>query len=341
MAQFYNAQESTYTIHPEHMAANKPRNCRDEDLIEGKEIIERPPDEPTNVMYLLQRVRLAEMCRELLDKNPLAPLTPENLEYDHVVEMDAKLNKFMQDLPPMLRLDFADSDHLGSTDTRLLAGISLQRYSINSILFQQRCKLHLPYLARGLVYPEFAESRKICLDSAKAIIHIERYLKLDGPPLLSSRLRMIMILRSVFLATIALVLDACLMSGSEGKWETEAEVAHAWMILQDAQVHSQASKRLLESSMLILRAHNVKHPGLEAVKSMMTPTISPQQPGLQPMTPDSVYTSDPNVLGSHQFGGPDLDTVLLDRQWQGLEGKMDLDAIDWDKLFWGLDAPII
>lgn len=342
MAQFYNPSESTYTIHPEHMVVNKPRNIRDEDLVEGRELIEQPLDEPTDVMYLLQRIRLADTCRQLLDRSPLALLNPESLDYQHVLEIDDKLKNFKNGIPAVLQLDFPASEYLPSVDRRTLAGIMVQRYSLNLILLRQRCKLHLPYLARSVVEPEFAHSRRVCLESAKGIIRIERDLKLEDLPLMSSRLRIMIILRSVFLATIVMVLDACLKSGSGESSDTEEEVADAWEILEEAQDQSPTAGRLLDLSMQVLRRHNVAHPALETIKHRRSTTeVLPPQTGPLPMTPESAYRNDQGMMGAPQYGGSELETAYLERQWHALEGRMDLDAIDWDKLFGGLDAPFI
>lgn len=325
------------------MITNKPRNVRDEDLIDGLEVIERGPDEPTGATYLLQRIRLSETCREILDQYPLAVMDGDDVAYEHVMEMDAKLEEFKKGIPPVFRMDHDSQGHLLSVDDRLMAGLTVQRYSLNLILYRQRCKLHLPYLARSSVEPVFAHARKVCVDSAKAIVQMEKSLRTKHGVLLSSRLRIIGVLRSIFMATIALVLDACVASSAGEVWDSEETLADAWTVLQEAHGQSPSAGRLLELSMQVLRTHNVAHPALEAIKrrTCATKTAAPRHPGPLPMTPESAGRNEQGMPSMPQVAEPEMEADFLEKQWQAIEGRMDLDAIDWEKLFWGLDAPFI
>ncbi|KAF4508292.1 hypothetical protein G6O67_004696 [Ophiocordyceps sinensis] len=49
LSQFSVPQEGTYTVHTKQMAVKKPRNVHDEDMVDGRDVIDRPLDEPTCV----------------------------------------------------------------------------------------------------------------------------------------------------------------------------------------------------------------------------------------------------------------------------------------------------
>ncbi|KAL3963749.1 hypothetical protein ACCO45_000753 [Purpureocillium lilacinum] len=239
LSQFSVPQEGTYTVLPSHMVVRKPRNANDQDIVEGREVIDRPIEEPTCVSYLLQRIRLAE-----------------------------------------------------------------------------------------------------CLKSARTIIHIEHKLRGENLTFVSFRQRMNMVLRSVFIACIALVLDACLVDDSQDTIKSGVEVADAWSILHEARDQSPLASKLLELSIQVLKKHKASHPALEVLKNQPSAKLRTHG-GTPPMTPDSSHRDDSRNGMLPQAANPDSETAYLEQQWQQLQGRMDLDNIDWDRLFWGLDAPFI
>jgi hypothetical protein len=164
------------------------------------------------------------------------------------------------------------------------------------------------------------------------IIETERHLKLEDLPFSATRLRSIIVLRSVFLASIALVLDACLKENTEQTAINESHLVEAWRIMDEAKDHSPIGGKLLELSVQVLRRHSPNHPALAGF-TMQPPTM--------PMTPDSAGREEQKRATGFPSVIPEPDASYLDPQWQALEGRMDLNTIDWDKLFYGLDAPFI
>ncbi|UNI16204.1 hypothetical protein JDV02_002664 [Purpureocillium takamizusanense] len=339
LSQFSVPQEGTYTVLPSHMVVRKPRNANDRDIVEGQEVIDRPIEEPTCVSYLLQRIRLAEVCHGLLDRSPFV-MSPETMEYRQVMEVDTRLNQFMQEMPSFFWLDNPSMENLPPSDPRRTPSITVQRYTLNILLNRQLCKLHLPYLARGSVEPAFAYSREQCLKSARTIIHIEHKLRGENLTFVSFRQRMNMVLRSGFVACIALVLDACLVDDSQDTIKSGVEVADAWSILNEARDQSPLASKLLELSIQVLKKHKASHPALELLKNQPSAKLRTHG-GTPPMTPDSSHRDDSRNGLLPQPANPDSETAYLEQQWQQLQGRMDLDNIDWDRLFWGLDAPFI
>ncbi|KID90675.1 Fungal transcriptional regulatory protein [Metarhizium guizhouense ARSEF 977] len=340
LAQFSVPQEGTYTIHPNHMAVRKPRNVDDEELISGRDVPDHAAEKPTCVSYFLQRIRLAEVCHGLLDRSPFILLSPETLDYRQVMEVDAKFKQFISEMPSFFSLGNTSLKDLPLDDPRCSPNITVQRYTLNLLLHRQLCKLHLPYLARGAVETPFAYSQEMCMKSARIIIQVEHQLRKENLVYVSFRQRMNMVLRSVFIATIALVLSACLGGDGDNGTASGEEVADAWRILEEARHQSPVASKLLELSVQVLKKHRGNHPALEAVNNHAAGKGRPPG-GSPPMTPDSGHRDDGTNGMLPPQTTPESETAYLEQQWQALQGRMDLDAIDWDRLFWGLDAPFI
>lgn len=321
------------------MAVNKPRNANDEDIIEGVEIPDRPATEATCISYFVQRIRLAEVCQTLLDRNALGTQTSESEAYQEILLADAKLNQFIQEAPDFFSVNCPSLDELPPTDPRRSPFITAQRYMLNLLLHRQLCKIHLPYLAQGTVDPAYAYSREVCLRSARVVFELDHQLQRENLPFFNSRLRLAMVLRSVFLASIAFVLNACLTGDSEDSSEGEDEVAGAWKILHDAQGQFPPAAKLLELSIQILRKYKIKHRALDILQQHVS-GLSPYGEAF-PMTPESTNHELRMNTIPQQNVSAEPENVLLEQHWQALEGKMDLNTIDWDKLFWGIDAPFI
>jgi hypothetical protein len=320
------------------MAVNKPRNTNDEDVFEGEEIIDRPESEATCMSYFVQRIRLSEICRTLLDRTPMGTLTSESVAYQDVLDVDAKLNEFIENAPSFFSINSPSLDDLPATDIRRSSFITTQRYTLNLLVHRQLCKIHLPYLAQGTIDPAYAYSRDACLRSARIIFELDHQLQNENLPFSKSRLRLSMVLRSVFLASIALMLNACLTGDAEDNTEGEDEVAGAWKILHEVQDQFPPAAKLLELSIKILRKYKIKHRALDLLQQQVS-RISPYSDSF-PMTPEST-NQEIRLSSMQQNIGTDTENLLLEQHWQMLEGKMDLNAIDWDKLFWGIDAPFI
>ncbi|KAG9496997.1 hypothetical protein J7337_011786 [Fusarium musae] len=104
--------------------------------------------------YFLQRVRLAEVLRNFTDRVPLTNSSnPDVHSYDLVLEVDAAIEQFIQDLPPFLKFNTGDLQQLPATEAHKSPGLIIQRHVMSVFVHGQRCKLHLPYLARGAVEP--------------------------------------------------------------------------------------------------------------------------------------------------------------------------------------------
>lgn len=330
MAHFTAPIESTYSVHPRQMAVRKPLNVDDEDLVDGMEVVGRPLHEPTRVSALIYRLRLAEICQGLMDRFPAHTTHPDRLDYSYVMEIDGKFRTFIRELPDFFQPNSPPKMVRDSDETPIPSGVLVQRYTLNLLMHRNLCKLHLPYFPRGSVESAFAYSKDACLVSARLIIQAEKSLKVEGLPFASTRLRSIMIVRSVFLASIVFVLNACLNSGAaDGDCDADY-LLDSWRILNDVRDQSASAVKLLDLSMQVLRRHAPDHVCLKRVSQMNFSSNPIDSDNLKPTTAKTGNTL-PDLR-------PDTDSAYVEQQLQALEGRTDLNAIDWDKLFYGLEG---
>ncbi|KAF5667561.1 zinc finger transcription factor YRR1 [Fusarium heterosporum] len=331
IARFPGPHEGTYLLNPLHMDVRKPLNANDEDLVEGKELVGQPITHPTNMSYFLQRVRLAEVIRGFVDRAPL--YTPSNQEkntYDIVLEIDSMIERFIDELPVFLKIEAKELRELPLEDVRRAPGIIVQRHIMKIFVYGQRCKLHLPYLARGAVEPAYARSRRVCLDSARIVIQAEHQLEGEHAAFDSTRLRLCLVLHSVFIASIVLLLDLCLGVDADEKEQRRHDLVDAWDILEAAKEYSRPTARIQGLLRQVMKKHKVTLPISKASKQH--PTTSTGYENLPP-TPNSA-----TVMMSASTTPTDVPVSAQELSDLGL--NMDLDGLDWENLLWGLEAPM-
>jgi hypothetical protein len=256
-ARYGGPSEGVYQTHPLHMMVNKPRNIDDAELVEGESDFEEPTTQSTSMSYFLQRLRLAEICRSIVDHNLISTtgLGRPNY-YTHIMAMDFELNQFISQMPQFFQLDsYEPFSNLSRANS-----VYIQAYMLNSHIHTQRCKLHLAYLTSGPSdNPAHAASRHTCLQSARHIIRAEQQLLGSGHSFVRIRLRLAAILYSVFMASIVLLMDACVNRPHSVQDEgLDGDAAEALAILDDIRGHSLAAAKLLESLLQIVARYRAQ-----------------------------------------------------------------------------------
>lgn len=329
IARFPGPHEGTYIINPRHMNIRKPLNVNDEDLVEGKELVGKPLTESTSMSYFLQRIQLAEVIRDFSDRVPLSSPNPDSDPYNLVLELDTAIERFIQELPPFLKLNAGELQHIPHDDIQRRPGIVVQRHIMQIFVYGQRCKLHLPYLARGAVESAYAHSRKVCLDSARMVIRTEHQLEGQNTTFNSTRLRLCLVLHSVFIASIVLLLDFCLGLDAHEKEQRRQDLVEAWNILEAAKEHSRPTARIQDLLRQVMRKHKVTLPVCKA-NEQHPPRLTGEN---FPPTP----TSSTAMMST---GTTPIDAKVSAQDLQNLGLDMDLDGMDWENLLWGLEAPM-
>ena len=239
------------------MRVNRPRNVSDQDLVHDNPPVDLPLSKPTTMSYYLQRIKLADICRSVVDVMPLSNLALATIDYQDVIALDDKFEAFFQDLPIFLKTD--DQSRAASEPiVQQYPQIQVQRYALGMIGHTRRCKLHQPFLIRGSVDDRYAYSRKISLRSARCVIRQKRLVENQHGTVLAANVKLTGVVYHVFMATIVLVMDLCFNKSEGSDAARKAEVMEACKILEEAKAQSRMASEFLESLMDILRKHKVR-----------------------------------------------------------------------------------
>lgn len=336
----------------------KPRNINDVDLLDNGLHMDLPISQPTEMSYFLQRIRMAEIARSIVDHNSVAEAgSGGSSYYTHVMAMDAELDQMIRDIPSFFHLD----NYERSPDSKT-SGIFIQAYMLNSIIHTQRCKLHLTYLSSGPNNnPAYASSRETCLKAARQIIRAEAQLERAQHPFVLIRLRLSAILYGVFMASIVLLMDACVNgTGSLQDEIRRGEVAEALRIVEDARSHSLAAANLHESLTQVLARHRAQHQQQQTPRAPAPPQLGGapgapvmnaamaqmhQRPDQQALVanPTEVMASSldrgvPMGAIPDQLPVPTSQPPYCNQLAQNLEQLVDLNGFQWDDLLSGIDS---
>lgn len=337
LSRYAGPQEGSYSIHLRHMATRKPWNVNDDDLYDGMTNIDKPLSEPTEMSYFLQRIRLGEMCRELVDRMPLGATARDRSGHADIIAVDAQFLKFLAEIPDFFRLEVADNP----SQPPLTTGIVVQRYIIHSLVHSHRCKLHLPYLAKASSNSQYNYSREACLEAARQTIRTEKLLERESVQFVYTRFRVSGVLQAVYIASIAFLLDMC-FHNDRGQCDPKqkAELIEACGILQEAKSHSPFTANLLDSLDSIAQKYRLSLPRLSSltpVNRAQSHDISSTANGIVSRTSEENPDLAENAIDS---GPRSSDTDMPPFNWDTFSA-MDVENLDWNALLAELDSQFL
>lgn len=265
-----------------------PQNIDAEDLIRTDSPMDRPLSEPTTMSYSIQRIKLANLCREAIDLIPISVFDASKLDYKQVVALDQRFLVFLEEIPIFLRSDeqsIQQSEHVVARYPQM----RVQRQALSMLTHTRRCKLHQPFLIRGLVDSLYSYSRIASLKSARAVLELKRRIEtsdMTNLPHNRYRLSSSYVIYHTFMATVVLVMDLCFkkkFSVDHGKSNsvdddddetrvTKAEVMEACRSLHRDQSTAGLGTAYLASLMDVLRKYRVKlrPPNTECIENNAT-----------------------------------------------------------------------
>ncbi|KAJ4347482.1 hypothetical protein N0V95_005403 [Ascochyta clinopodiicola] len=342
------------------MTVNRPLNINDIDIGPGGISAESPASEPTDMSYFLERLRLAEISRSIVDHSLMSATSlGRHSHYTQVMAMDFELDQLIRNMPPFFQL--SNYEHV--SDPSRASRIFIQAYMLNSLMHTQRCKLHIAYLTSETKdNPAYQTSRDICLRSAQQITRAESQLLRSRHPFVRVRLRLAAILYSIFMASIILLMDVCVHRPASLQRElSNGNVAEALNILKDARSHSLAAAKLFESLMQIVARHRSQHPQLPLTQTPAAPAfasaaaplagLSHGPPSASSLIFNSMYSPSRHESSSSSGGQAanfNPGSVRDDAQMmsaaeaagfanslptQGMEDVVGMDHFDWGDLF--------
>jgi hypothetical protein len=321
------------------MATRKPWNVNDEDLYDGMKNIDKPLSDPTEMSYFLQRIRLGEMCRELVDRMPLGATAHDRSGHADIIAVDAQFVKFLGEIPDFFKLEAAEKP---PSQQPLTTGIIVQRYIIHSLVHSHRCKLHLPYLAKASANSQYNYSREACLEAARQTVRTEKLLERESLQFVQVRFRISGVLQAVYIASIAFLLDMC-FHNDRGQCDPKrkAELLEACGILEDARIHSPFTANLLESLDGIVQKYRLSLPRLS--NSMPAANTSQNRndsdttnKGHSAAGVENLTLADNPVELPARVDNPDMNSF----DWDTFTA-MDVDNLDWNALLSELDSQFL
>jgi hypothetical protein len=222
-----------YFINPSHINVNLPQDCDDEDI--GMDLLPPPRTSarPTAMSYIVRRIQLAHICREIVDSIPRNKTTDE-VPYSDVMRLDQKLLLFIENLPFFFKLD-PQSRHQAKVLDAMNPHLSMLRFCITRAAHSRRVKLHQRFVLMLGSDPRYVYSRNACIESAKIIMQFYDGLLNDttsehnNPLMISARMGIAM--HYMHLALVVLVMDLCVNRGMADEAEIKTVVRDGLKIL--------------------------------------------------------------------------------------------------------------
>lgn len=287
--------------------------------------------------YFLQRVRLAEICRTVVDSLPPLGMT-ENANYEQVILLNGKFEDLIRNLPACFRLDQA-------SELYTTPQLTLQGYLIHLGIYTRRSRLHQPFVVAGFSDPKYKFSRNACLDSSRAVLQICFRLEEQKEDLELIPARLATVVHHVFMAAIVLVMDLCSTKVEGIEEQRQAEVTRACRLLDGLKQDSAMAAKLAQPLMEVLQKHKEKLQ--QSQSSAVPPTVAiPSADSRIGQVPP-----DPSI-DSHWCGGDQQQNAQAEHEGQAHVKEWEFDAMmqqyidmsevidwpSWGSLFNDLDS---
>ncbi|KAH8664531.1 hypothetical protein BX600DRAFT_437074 [Xylariales sp. PMI_506] len=345
--------DGTYIIQPRHMNVKKPRNINDSDLNLYDETMSFPHHIYTEASCFIQRIRIAEISRAIIDARDPGFPDMEITDVDKVVALDTLFAKALDDLPgfmhPGTPLPPSAPSHLVVQRAILMLGLHIRR-----------ARLHRPFLFHDTENPRYRLSRQQCTESARTVISISIDLLEDSPAALTQKphsesavaSRLGLVISAMFMACAMLALEAgrrSTRSGESGNVATRQGSAGVHTDFDRAcQVLTMAAKKSSFAASLVRKLSNVltKHSGkstnsatddISITADRHTGTLEPSSSGrkAEDVVPMALTENGPPA-GSDQYTTLS-DEFGFDNLWDELFHPAS-DIEGYSEMFAGLDA---
>lgn len=165
-----------------------------------------PTSTATSMSYFLHRLRLADLCRQVVDTLPSVLLEPQDLDYDIVLMLDSKFQSLIKSLPTFFQLD-PNSIQESLEVCQARPYIAWQRATLHFSINTYTCRLHRPFHLEGTKNPKYAFSRMMCVRSAHAVLELWRSMADLGDGVGLNPARFWTVAQHVFLAAITLAAE--------------------------------------------------------------------------------------------------------------------------------------
>ncbi|KAK6837095.1 hypothetical protein RU639_001456 [Aspergillus parasiticus] len=166
------SQEGVYSIHPKLMAVKYPLNIDDADILaDGPSPKSLPEDQPTSMSFFIQRIKLAELCRDMVDSMQNVHQRTDIPDHEQIRQIIGWFNSFEENLPWFFQMDEENINK-----TAVLAArrpyIIRQRHVLLFGLYSRLGRLLRPLLIRGESHPSGSDLVNLGINCAEKLLHI-------------------------------------------------------------------------------------------------------------------------------------------------------------------------
>ncbi|KAJ5773410.1 hypothetical protein N7457_008306 [Penicillium paradoxum] len=339
-------QEGAYDFQPKHMNVNFPSNIDDELMLATGFQQSFPLSVPTAISGSIQRVRMANLCREVVDAMPSVLLGSQEPDYAVILAIDKKFHKCLEEIPEFFKMD-QESIEKSQEICEERPYITWQRINLHFSFHIRLSRLHRPYHLEGVTNPKYAYSHMICIRSAQTVLELRRAMDEMGPDAEWYPARLWRVVQHVFLAALILATDVSFNPNAPDAEARKTKVLAAYKILEQSK---QGSGSLVEG---VQRNMQTLLSTLQRQSQDLTETrggpAAPRETGL-----NGTFTGGPdeplvaNQIGSRldMQGGFTTSGALTDDMgeegWQQLWSDFvavapDLDVPQWNSLLDDVD----
>ncbi|TVY73203.1 putative transcription factor lepB [Lachnellula suecica] len=345
---FEAAIRGVYHCNPRQMVVKKPLNLNDEDLGDEMSQNQKPLSWPTVMSYPLQRIRVAEIMRSLIDRNALTMSYDDDSSHNAIMEIDTELQLFINEIPPFFSMASTDLETTYQMSPLRAISIVQQGFCLYSLTWSQRCKLHIPYFSRAEL--DYTASRDICLHSARQVIKTETLLSKSGL-FTAIRYKLLGTLASVFMASVVvLLMDINHNKSSPPRKTLSGEILDAIRILEHARHQSETAAKFLDSLMSVVKRHNVCRTAVQNNSAEGGAQVHNNRDtqaavgSLPPSTPTSILGINNVSYTDTMHEKPESREDLLgfyNGLAQEFEYNVDFEGFDWDMMLSELEPSIV
>lgn len=166
------SQEGIYNINPKLMAVKYPLNIDDTDISAGEPSPNSlPEDQPTSMSFSIQRIKLSELCRDMIDSMQNVYQRTDIPDHEQIRRIVARFNSFEGNLPWFFQMDEENI----SKATVLAACrpyILRQRHVLLFGLYSRVGRLLRPLLIRGDSHPSCSDLINLGISCAEKLLNI-------------------------------------------------------------------------------------------------------------------------------------------------------------------------
>ncbi|KAE8343570.1 hypothetical protein BDV24DRAFT_172593 [Aspergillus arachidicola] len=310
-------QEGAYFIQPKHMMVNYPTNTDDEFITPTGILQDRPLSQPSSLSAFIYRVKLATLCREVVDAMPSIWLEAQEPDYETTLALDRKFQNFLSDLPTFFKLD-PGSIEQSKKICEERPYIPVQRISLHFSLHTRLCRLHRPYHLEGVTNPKYSYSHRACIQSAQRVLELRRLMDDAGARIGLKPGRFWTTNQHAFLAALILATDVSFNPDAPDAEARKAKVLAAYETLEKSMEESSILVETIQKNMQTLMS--TLHRQLPRLLAGGAPQNNDNSRGLQNTSMPRRQEEDWDQLWSDFLAvAPELDIP----QWNSLLDDMD------------------